>query len=729
MVAFVFAQISSLPQAIYKTKHLRTDRNTTVQKWKRVIRFSLGIVIISAIAACATRYVADQTAGLIYKNVESIKDREYPPTAQPIPYTSAELLQFGGRGMGINCSLPDIIAPLFFERNAREAPVSLQFRQACAYHDYCYRHGAATYGFSQAQCDHLLQEHAFRLCKQIYTSERDCEVDAKKVLLGVRMFGAGAFRPRPSIDIDQETQDNLLNQWSSYFEFDHQPQWVEKYSVVRVADAPASQGLAKAAYLFDVKPSGIRVQALTMAPNGGFVPVAPLDAPVDAPFTIPASYAFLTSAPLFVKSDSEDWFVWWQRRSRTGTGGRFVFLRPRTATHSDWISVFTAKSTDCSMGAPPNTAVFHCEPKRDLEFLQLRPRISHDNALRLTATAAHSCGSGTNQSPCFVEIEFNPETGNVAYTRHRMHIPGCADKMNSANGIPISAHCDRYRHFVSAPIQNWGETQLAEVVALRRGQDESGAKYKNTISPSRSNSGCSLTEDSARCTSNLNTIRISEADEPIHGLYPEKPLRHMLSFRLKDPEKPDERFDLVRIDLDNDEDPSSVEVDPLVCEMPAEINGEWLAVPASVLRRSRQGDYLIVLLRRSLINAPGDLRAHSEAIQLSVAFNTLPERGCPRESWTTTMLPPLLFKDIAVKPKTGDHSRLLEELAIAAQQPIIVVRGLDPKQREDWHIVWVAFDAPTLTRWWTMPATDVKAAETTIRTGSATRLANVNSEE
>ena len=39
-----------------------------------------------------------------------------------------------------------------------------RFRQACVFHDLCYRHGLATYGYNQNDCDRILQNAAFRLC-------------------------------------------------------------------------------------------------------------------------------------------------------------------------------------------------------------------------------------------------------------------------------------------------------------------------------------------------------------------------------------------------------------------------------------------------------------------------------------------------------------------------------------------------------------------------------------
>lgn len=132
----------------------------------------------------------------------------------------------GGKGQGLNCSIPSFVEPLFFdpsqfntENGTPAAPLSLQFAQACYAHDMCYRHGAATYGYEKADCDDLLFDQTYRLCTSIYRSrtnvaqsskqEKDsiqtCKAQAGSVYLGVAEFGGRSFQP--------------LGQ-STFFEFD-----------------------------------------------------------------------------------------------------------------------------------------------------------------------------------------------------------------------------------------------------------------------------------------------------------------------------------------------------------------------------------------------------------------------------------------------------------------------------------------------------------------------------
>ena len=126
----------------------------------------------------------------------------------------------------MNCSIPPLLRELFFNPSQFDAPdrdpvapLALQFAQACYAHDMCYRHGAATYGYAQQDCDDMLFDQSYRLCTSIYSVRRKMEGDtsvgskaidtcmaqAGAVYTGVARFGSGSYRP--------------LGQ-STFFEFD-----------------------------------------------------------------------------------------------------------------------------------------------------------------------------------------------------------------------------------------------------------------------------------------------------------------------------------------------------------------------------------------------------------------------------------------------------------------------------------------------------------------------------
>jgi len=165
----------------------------------------------------------------VYKNVEDLNDGEMPTTVTSYPSGPEVVSIIGGSGDGLNCSLPPLVDLLFDgsqDQNNNRHLVRQRFRQACVFHDLCYRHGLATYGYTQNDCDRILQNHAFRLCQYVINkkdaSDR-CQRDSKKILAGVSLRGYGAYRG-----------------WdrSTYFEFDSDPARANKFTVSRVVDHP-----------------------------------------------------------------------------------------------------------------------------------------------------------------------------------------------------------------------------------------------------------------------------------------------------------------------------------------------------------------------------------------------------------------------------------------------------------------------------------------------------------
>lgn len=165
--------------------------------------------------------LANFIAKKIYPDLRIPYDNEIPPTPTSYPPSSSITAVIGGKGEGISCSIPSWLQGLIFYRNDGDDEIALQLRQACAYHDYCYRHGWATYGYSQVDCDFKLQEYAYRLCRQISKqskSHEQCLSNARTVLLGVRLGGGGPFQNGSK---------------SSFFEFDPIPIRADDYVVSR----------------------------------------------------------------------------------------------------------------------------------------------------------------------------------------------------------------------------------------------------------------------------------------------------------------------------------------------------------------------------------------------------------------------------------------------------------------------------------------------------------------
>src|SRR5262245_28086277 len=132
-------------------------------KVAQVFKRRILIVVVAMVLAIllGTRPLVDWTVGSMYKNVAEPHDKEMPVTVTSYPSGPDIVGIVGGRGEGLNCSLPPGIDFLFpaqhsassatpqgtAKREAESTPVRQRFRQACVFHDLCYRHGLATYGY------------------------------------------------------------------------------------------------------------------------------------------------------------------------------------------------------------------------------------------------------------------------------------------------------------------------------------------------------------------------------------------------------------------------------------------------------------------------------------------------------------------------------------------------------------------------------------------------------
>ncbi|AWM06269.1 hypothetical protein [Bradyrhizobium symbiodeficiens] len=196
--------------------------------FRKVILWSVALIVVAVLVfAYLPSFIADS----IYRNVDDITDGEMPATITAFQSGPDVVSTIGGSGEGLNCSLPPW-ANIFFDggrdSDQKRHLVLQRFRQACVFHDLCYRHGLATYGYNQNDCDRILQNAAFRLCLYIRNGSQEssaarCQTDSKMVLAGVSLGGYDAFRG-----------------WdrSTYFEFDSDPSRSNGFLVSRVVSHP-----------------------------------------------------------------------------------------------------------------------------------------------------------------------------------------------------------------------------------------------------------------------------------------------------------------------------------------------------------------------------------------------------------------------------------------------------------------------------------------------------------
>lgn len=204
-------------------------RRRTVAVWI----VSLAALILPAVLLLSLATIFHSNAvDTVYKNLDDISDREMPPTVTTFQSGPDVVSTIGGSGEGLNCSLPRLANMFFDHSKGKESGkrhlVLQRFRQACVFHDLCYRHGLATYGYTQNDCDRVLQNASYRLCLYIRNGAglddtAHCEADSKLILAGVSIGGSEAYRA-----------------WdrSTYFEFESDPSRSNGFSVSRVVDHP-----------------------------------------------------------------------------------------------------------------------------------------------------------------------------------------------------------------------------------------------------------------------------------------------------------------------------------------------------------------------------------------------------------------------------------------------------------------------------------------------------------
>lgn len=433
---------------------------------------AVAVAVTISITGCAAMF--DKIADTLLANEVRFDDRESPRTAYAIAASSDGVQLMGGQGNGLSCSLPPGTQALAFTRTDKQAPIALQMRQACAFHDYCYRHGNATYGYSQADCDFMLQQQAFRICKFINKDATisACETNARKVTIGVRLGGFGSFKRARALEDEKA---------STFLEFDPYAVRASNFRVVRIADAPQQwvrDGLLpKAAYHFDIRPSGSLVHILGWKPAGGMV---------CSSFELPASYNAINGPPMVVRdaAGGEDWFVWWKRSELSATHGHFALLPPGRATRQDWVAA--------SGGFVPHMQAGQCEPKAlwgsdgaapgavplafvtpnvDLLVSELHPvnGANTPGLVRLMGLRTHSCHE-VDRTLCLVDVVFDTARRQfrkdpASPSLYRAMERNCSN--GSPDGQPLD-DCDRYRNYVGAPFVVAHESRPS-LIWMRRG--------------------------------------------------------------------------------------------------------------------------------------------------------------------------------------------------------------------------------------------------------------------
>jgi len=106
-----------------------------------------------------------------------------------------------GAGQPVGCSIPEVVLALS-ELYRQQAD---KFHNACVAHDFCYRHGYATYGIERAECDDGFYQDMQDECSSMGAfSVLDvknyslCQLAAKQTVDAVRRYGEPAYRTTTS---------------------------------------------------------------------------------------------------------------------------------------------------------------------------------------------------------------------------------------------------------------------------------------------------------------------------------------------------------------------------------------------------------------------------------------------------------------------------------------------------------------------------------------------------
>ena len=125
-----------------------------------------------------------------FSEIQSIVKRSWKEPAHPC-----------GGAIPVGCSIPEVVLLLSkdYEQEAEK------FHPACVTHDFCYRHGFATYGATRQECDTVFYNDMKKVCTGMgglgvldVKEFGICQLAANQTYEGVRRYGEKHFRTTAS---------------------------------------------------------------------------------------------------------------------------------------------------------------------------------------------------------------------------------------------------------------------------------------------------------------------------------------------------------------------------------------------------------------------------------------------------------------------------------------------------------------------------------------------------
>ncbi|UCC13663.1 MAG: hypothetical protein JSW21_09825 [Gammaproteobacteria bacterium] len=128
---------------------------------------------------------------IYFRDIDAISIRSWDEPAHPC-----------GGGLPVGCSVPEVISAV----SAYHDRYKDVFHKACVEHDYCYRHGYATYGLDQRYCDNRFYGDMMEECGSAgggilgltdvdgLAERAKCRLAADQFYAAVQRYGSKAFR-------------------------------------------------------------------------------------------------------------------------------------------------------------------------------------------------------------------------------------------------------------------------------------------------------------------------------------------------------------------------------------------------------------------------------------------------------------------------------------------------------------------------------------------------------
>jgi coproporphyrinogen III oxidase len=107
--------------------------------------------------------------------------------------------------MPVGCSIPEVVL-ILSERYKQQAD---KFHPACVTHDFCYRHGFATYGTTREECDTAIYDDMKKACKGLgglgvldVKEFGVCQVAANQTYEAIRRHGEKHYQTTTSTNCE-----------------------------------------------------------------------------------------------------------------------------------------------------------------------------------------------------------------------------------------------------------------------------------------------------------------------------------------------------------------------------------------------------------------------------------------------------------------------------------------------------------------------------------------------